>query len=89
MAEIKQGGYELHQEVREGKMAIFKAVLNGQDGIDYKPFVAASQLVVGTNYQFICTGKPVVANPVAGLYMVKVFVKLPSNEGSNLKIDKQ
>jgi hypothetical protein len=42
--------------------------------------------VAGTNYLFICTGKPVVANLVAGLYAVKVFVKLSGNEGQNVEL---
>jgi hypothetical protein len=42
--------------------------------------------VDGTNYLFICTGKPVVANPVAGLYVIKVFVKLPCIEEPNIEL---
>jgi hypothetical protein len=86
MSEIIPGGFELHQEVGEGEMEIFKAALKGWVGVDYKPVAVASQVVEGTNYLFICTGKPVVAHPVLGLYAVKVFVKLPCNDGSNVEL---
>jgi hypothetical protein len=86
MAEIKLGGYVLHQEVGEKEIEIFKAALKGWVGVDYNPLAVASQVVAGTNYLFICTGKPVVAHPVAGLYAVKVFVKLPCNEGPNVEL---
>jgi hypothetical protein len=85
MAEIKPGGYELHQEIGEKEMEIFKDALKGSIGIDYKPVAVASQIGAGRNYLFICTGKPIVAHPILGLYVVKVFEKLTC-EGSNVEL---
>jgi hypothetical protein len=86
MAENKPGGYELHHEIGEKEMEIFKAALKGVVGFDYKPVAVASQIVAGVNYLFICTGKPVVAKPVEGLYVVKIFAKLPSSAGADFEI---
>jgi hypothetical protein len=86
MAEILAGGFNVHNEVGEKEMAIFNAAMKNHCGVDYTPVAVASQLVNGTNYIFICVGKPVVAHPIPALYAVKIYTRFAPSVAPNVEI---
>lgn len=73
MGKNLEGGYSVHTEVGEMEMAIFNKAMENYLGVDFKPVAVASQVVAGTNYLFICVGRPVVAQPTAALYAIKIY----------------
>lgn len=72
---MKAGGYELHPQVGEQELAVFNYAMKGYVGMHFEPVAVASQVVNGTNYIFVCTGKPVVLHPETKLYAVRIFTK--------------
>lgn len=73
MSDNLVGGYSVHSEVGEKELAIFNKAMENHLGVDFKPVAVASQVVDGTNYLFICVGSPVVAQPTAALYAIKIY----------------
>ena len=73
MSENMEGAYSVHSEVGEKELAIFNKAMENHLGVDFKPVAVASQVVNGTNYLFICVGRPVVAQPTAALYAIKIY----------------
>jgi hypothetical protein len=86
MAENFVGSYELHKEVGEDEMALFNAAMKHQCGIKLNPVAVASQIVNGYNYIYICVGTPVVANPVASLYAVKIFAHFAHSVAPTIEV---
>jgi hypothetical protein len=86
MSDNLAGGYSVHAEVGEQELAIFKAAMKHHLGVDYKPLAVASQVVNGTNYLFICTGKPVVAHPETDLYVIKIFTHFAHSVAPTIEV---
>jgi hypothetical protein len=86
MAEIIPGGFAVHKEVGEDEMALFNAAMKHQCGIKLNPVAVASQIVNGYNYIYICVGTPVVANPVASLYAVKIFAHFAHSVAPTIEV---
>jgi hypothetical protein len=86
MAENFVGSYELHKEVGEDEMALFNTAMKHHYGIKLNPVAVASQIVNGYNYIYICVGTPVVANPVAALYAVKIFAHFAHSVAPTIEV---
>ena len=75
MTNVVSGGYTVHPEVGAEELAVFKYAMKNLFGVDYKPLIVASQVVDGTNYLFVCTGKVIAPQAETGLYAVKIYTK--------------
>ena len=51
---MKEGGYTLLHPVTGQEKQLFEKALKGIVGVGYEPLLAATQVVAGTNYCFIC-----------------------------------
>ena len=64
----------------ENEQDIFDKAMEGYVGLNLTPIqTLARQLVAGTNYMIICTGSPVTADPVEGIYVVTIYEDLEGN----------
>lgn len=57
---------------------VFETALHGFVGVNYKPLAAATQVVAGTNYCFLC--RATVVSPGAEPYAAKVYINHPTNQ---------
>lgn len=55
---------------------VFKTAIHGLVGTSYTPLGFASQIVAGTNYAFLCQGKPAYLNPPETFVVIYVFQPL-------------
>lgn len=86
MAEEFVGSYELHKEVGEDELALFNVAMKNHCGVSLKPVAVASQIVNGYNYIYICVGTPVVANPSATLYAVKIYAHFAHSVAPTIEV---
>jgi hypothetical protein len=86
MSELEVGGYTVHSEIGESELAIFNAAMKNHYGVDFKPVAVASQIVNGTNYAFICVGKPVVAHPIASLYVINIYTHFAHSVAPTIEV---
>ncbi len=64
----------------ENEQDIFDKAMEGYVGLNLTPIqTLARQIVAGTNYMIICTGSPVTADPVEGIYVVNIYEDLEGN----------
>lgn len=71
------GGWTINAELPEMNDAIFDIARQGLDGASYSPlFVLGTQLVAGTNYQYLCYQKVVVPNATPSFKVVTVYKAL-------------
>ena len=71
------GGWTINAELPEMNDAIFDVARQGLDGASYSPlFVLGTQLVAGTNYQYLCYQKVVVPNASPSFKVVTVYKAL-------------
>lgn len=82
------GGWTINAELPEMNDATFDTARQGLDGASYSPlFILGTQLVAGTNYQYLCYSKAVVPNAEPSFKVVTVYKGLGDNpEVSILKI---
>lgn len=72
-----QDNAELPNMLDDNTKVIFTKALEGLVGVQYTPVaVLATQVVAGTNYAILATGKTVTANPVNHLYIIKIYADL-------------
>lgn len=58
----------------------FSEAMQGFVGVNLSPLaLLATQVVSGTNYQILCAGNTVTANPVEGLYVATLYVDAQGN----------
>lgn len=68
------GGWTINTELPEMNDAIFDKARQGIDGASYSPlFILGTQVVAGTNYQYLCYSKAVVPNAEASFKVVTVY----------------
>lgn len=73
------GAYTAYHTVTEDEKALFYEAVR-LVGVSYEPLLAATQLVAGTNYRFICNARTVTLNSIPYLAQVTVFVPLSNGE---------
>ena len=86
MKNIVLGGYMVHPEVGAQELKIFEYAMKDHVGVDFKPLIVASQVVEGTNYLFICTGKIVIPHAETEVYVVKIYTKFRHSVAPTVEI---
>lgn len=66
-------GFNFH--ISPEALKVFETALHGFVGVHFKPLAAATQVVAGTNYCFLCEAAPVY--PRATHYAAKVYIYQP------------
>ncbi len=51
------GGYSKPRTPTDDEKALFAEAVKGLEGVEYKPMNVATQVVAGTNYRFLCSGR--------------------------------
>lgn len=51
------GGYTDSRSLTDEEKALFESLASEVAGVKYKPVNVATQVVAGTNYRFLCTGR--------------------------------
>ena len=80
------GGYTVHPEVGTQEMAVFQYAMKNHFGVYFNPVIVASQVVDGTNYLFVCTGKVVVPNAETKVYVIKIYTKFQHSIAPTVEI---
>lgn len=76
MAETIPGGWtEFDFKISKKAKKVFDQAFEGFTGAVYSPLAVATQVVQGTNYCFLCTGK--VVYPDAQKFAAKVYIFVP------------
>ena len=57
-AQPAAGGYTEDRKPDSDDLAVFEAVIAGEEGVKYEPLFVATQVVAGTNYRFTVTATP-------------------------------
>lgn len=75
-----RGGFTKFRPVEEDDLKVFQEATEGLTGVDYEPLIVATQVVTGTNYEFICNAEAVVLTPRPYLAEISIFQPLPSEK---------
>lgn len=76
-AKTALGAYTSYHVVTEKETALFNEAMH-LIGVNYEPLLAATQLVAGTNYRFICNAKVAAWDNAPYLAQVTIFVPISS-----------
>lgn len=75
MGTSKLGGYTAFRKIDEKEKMLFVKSMYLK-GVDYNPLAVATQMVSGTNYQFLCEAKVVIPDPVPYNALVTIYAPL-------------
>lgn len=67
------GGWSNYNPVDQRAREIFEQAMNGLMGVHYVPFLYKTQLVAGTNYEFVCLSKVIYPNARWSVAKVSIF----------------
>jgi hypothetical protein len=71
------GGWTKYKtEIDKEALEVFKEAMNGLAGVNYEPFAFSSQIVSGTNYNFLCNSQVVYPESPNELSVVKIYKPL-------------
>jgi hypothetical protein len=80
MSDILGGWTPFKTDITNEEHNLFKTVIKGLEGVDYRPLAIASQVVSGTNYCFFCNATvvyPGAPNDAALVYVYQPISGTP------------